>query len=38
VPLSEVPGLILSGTLCDSKSIAGLFSYLEHRKREDPTG
>lgn len=38
VPLSEVPDLILSGALCDSKSIAGLFSYMEHRKREGPTG
>ena len=34
VPVGEVPELILSGRLCDSKSIAGLLTYLEYRKRE----
>lgn len=29
----EIRGLILSGAICDSKSIAGLLTYLEYRKR-----
>jgi ADP-ribose pyrophosphatase len=29
VPLAEIPGMIASGRICDSKSIAGLLSYLE---------
>lgn len=28
----EIPELISSGSICDAKSIAGLFSYLEYRK------
>ena len=32
VPLSQVPELITSGDICDAKSIAGLFAYLEYRK------
>jgi len=32
VPLSQVPELITSGDICDAKSIAGLFTYLEYRK------
>jgi ADP-ribose pyrophosphatase len=32
VPLKEIPGLITSGKICDSKSIAGLLAFLEHRK------
>ena len=32
VPLRQVPQLITSGDICDAKSIAGLFAYLEHLK------
>jgi len=32
VPLSQIPGLITSGGICDAKSIAGLLAFLEHRK------
>ena len=32
VPLGEVPQLIASGSICDAKSIAGLFTLLEYRK------
>ena len=32
VPLGQVPGLIASGDICDAKSIAGLFIFLEYRK------
>ena len=32
VSLTEVPGLITSGEICDAKSIAGLLTYLEYRK------
>ena len=32
VPVSQIPGLITSGKICDAKSIAGLFTFLEHRK------
>ncbi len=31
-PLKDIPGLISSGSVCDAKSIAGLLTYLEHRK------
>ena len=34
VPLSQIPGLIASGTICDAKSIAGLFAFLEYRKTQ----
>jgi ADP-ribose pyrophosphatase len=37
VPLSEIPGLIASGAICDAKSIAGLFAFLEYRKSARPT-
>lgn len=30
VPLSQIPGLISSGSICDAKSIAGLLLYLKH--------
>jgi len=33
VPLSQIPELITSGSICDAKSIAGLFTFLEYRKR-----
>ena len=32
VPLGQVRGLITSGEICDAKSIAGLFTFLEYRK------
>ena len=32
VPISQVPALIASGSICDAKSIAGLFTFLEYRK------
>ena len=32
VPITEIPGLIASGSICDAKSIAGLLTYLEYRK------
>lgn len=32
VPVSQVLGLISSGTICDGKSIAGLLTFLEYRK------
>jgi len=32
VPIAEIPGLITSGSICDAKSIAGLLTFLEHRK------
>ena len=32
VPLKQIPDLINSGKIVDSKSIAGLFMYLEYRK------
>lgn len=33
VRLSEVPGLITSGSICDAKSIAGLLAFFEYRKQ-----
>jgi len=32
VPLSQITGLITSGSICDAKSIAGLLAFLEYRK------
>jgi len=32
VPPEEIPGLILSGKLCDAKSIAALLTYLAREK------
>ncbi|MFC2065714.1 NUDIX hydrolase [Chloroflexota bacterium] len=32
VPISQIPGLITSGSICDAKSIAGLLAFLEYRK------
>ena len=32
VPVSQITGLITSGKICDAKSIAGLLTFLEHRK------
>jgi len=33
VTLEQVPELITSGDICDAKSIAGLLTFLEYRKR-----
>lgn len=32
VPITQIPGLIDSGNICDAKSIAGLLTYLEYQK------
>ena len=32
VPVSQIPALISSGSICDAKSIAGLLAYLEYQK------
>ncbi len=32
IPVTEIPGLIASGRICDAKSIAGLFAFLEYRR------
>ncbi len=32
VPITEIPGLIASGSICDAKSIAGLLTFLEYKK------
>ena len=32
VPVSQIPSLITSGSICDAKSIAGLFTFLEYQK------
>jgi ADP-ribose pyrophosphatase len=34
VPISQVSHLIASGSICDAKSIAGLLTFLEHRKSD----
>lgn len=32
VPVNKIHGLITSGRICDAKSIAGLFTYLDYRQ------
>ena len=32
VPLNQIPSLITSDSICDAKSIAGLFTFLEYQK------
>ncbi len=32
VPINQISSLITSDSICDAKSIAGLFAFLEHRK------
>ncbi len=32
VPVSQIPGLITSGSICDAKSIAGLLTFSEYQK------
>jgi len=31
-PITKIPGLIASGSICDAKSIAGLLTFLEYKK------
>ena len=33
VPISQISSLITSGRICDAKSIAGLFTFLEYQKQ-----
>jgi len=33
MPVSQIPQLLMSGSLCDAKSIAGLSMFLDHHKR-----
>ena len=33
VPISQISSLITSGSICDAKSIAGLFTFLEYQKQ-----
>ena len=33
VPVTEVPRLIASGSICDAKSVAGLLTFLDYRKQ-----
>jgi ADP-ribose pyrophosphatase len=33
VPLGQIRSLITSGEICDAKSIAGLLTFLEYRKK-----
>ena len=37
VPVTQIPGLITSGKICDAKSIAGLLTYLEYLKGQPKT-
>jgi len=32
VPIGHIPGLIISGQVCDAKSIAGLLTFMEHNR------
>ena len=32
VPIRQIPSLITSGSICDAKSIAGLFTFIEYKK------
>ncbi len=32
VPVGQISSLIASGSICDAKSLAGLFTFLEHQK------
>ncbi len=34
VPVTKIPGLIASGSICDAKSIAGLLAFLEYKKAQ----
>jgi len=32
-PVSEITGMLASGKICDAKSIAGIYMFLEHQKK-----
>ena len=32
VPVTQIPSLIISGSICDAKSIAGLLTFLDYRR------
>mgnify|MGYP001122712717 CR=1 FL=1 len=34
VPVSQIPNLITSGSICDAKSIAGLLTFLEYQRTQ----
>jgi ADP-ribose pyrophosphatase len=34
VPITQIPHLIASGSICDAKSIAGLLAFLEYQKQK----
>jgi len=34
VPITDIPGLLTSDRICDAKSIAGLLTFLEYRRRQ----
>ncbi len=34
VPITQIPSLITSGSICDAKSIAGLLTFLEYKKAQ----
>ncbi len=38
VPISQIPGLVNSGSICDAKSIAGLLTFLKYRKASSGFG
>lgn len=38
VPISQIPGLVNSGSICDAKSIAGLLTFLKYRKASSRFG
>ena len=38
VPVTEITGLIASGSICDAKSIAGLLTFLEYQKDSQRDG
>ena len=37
-PISQILGLIASGSICDAKSIAGLLAFLEYQKAQKDAG
>ena len=37
VPITQIPGLVTSGKICDAKSIAGLLTYLAYQKGQPKT-
>lgn len=35
MPITKIPDLIASGSICDAKSIAGLFTFIEYKKHTE---